>query len=219
MNLLKQTDAEESEQKDKGKIVRVPSLKRKTSDKRNPPPKVIEIRNTKPVQSVQPPLLSWTPLETIFSPVEKPVVAFQQFASGKVPEVLSSKKPEMKPERRLSEIITPPTPKTVDPQATSLAHHSSLTSPLSPTSISLQRSNNFSESYAMGLVSPQEKSAESSSSNLQTKLTATSPKPDQNSLDKSSDLPLSRSLPETLETASSVSSLGFLIPHKTANLC
>ncbi|XP_052552192.1 spectrin beta chain, non-erythrocytic 5 [Tympanuchus pallidicinctus] len=205
MNLLKQTDAEESEQKDKGKIVRVPSLKRKTSDKRNPPPKVMEIRNTKPVQSVQPPLLSWTPLETIFSPVEKPVVAFQQFASGKVPEVPSSKKTEMKPERRLSEIITPPTPKTVDPQATSLAHHSSLTSPLSPTSISLQHSNNFSESYAMDLVSPQEKSAESSSSNLQTKLTATSPKPDQNSLDKSSDLLLSRSLPETLETASSVS--------------
>lgn len=206
MNLLKQTDAEESEQKDKGKIVRVPSLKRKTSDKRNPPPKVIEIRNTKPLESVQPPLLSWTPLETIFSPVEKPAVAFQQFASGKVPEVLSSKKTEMKPERRLSETITPPTPKTVDPQATSLTHHSSLTSPLSPTPISLQRSSNFSESYATGLLSPQEKSAESSSfSNLQTKLAATSPKPDQKSFDKSPDLLLSRSSRETSETAPLVS--------------
>ncbi|XP_065610862.1 spectrin beta chain, non-erythrocytic 5 isoform X1 [Cyrtonyx montezumae] len=205
MNLLKQTDAEESEQKDKGKIVRVPSLKRKTSDKKNPPPKVIEIRNTKPLQSVQPPLLSWTPLETIFSPVEKPAVAFQQFASGRVPEVLSSKKTEMKPERRLSEIITPPTPKTVGPQATSLEHHSSLTSPVSPTPIRLQHNSNFSESYATELLSPQEKSAESSSSDLQTKLAATPPKPDQKSLDTSPDLLLSRSSQEILETASLVS--------------
>ncbi|XP_047920914.1 spectrin beta chain, non-erythrocytic 5 [Anser cygnoides] len=206
MNLLKQTDTEESEQKDKSKIVRVPSLKRKSSDKKNPPPKVIEIRSTKQLQPVPLPVQSWrAPLETIFSPVEKPPGAFQQFTAGGVPDVLSSNKTEVKPERRLSEIITPPTPKMVVPQATSWESYSSLTSPLSPTRISQQRSSSLSESYATGLLSPQEKSAKGSSfSSLQTKLVATPPKPDQTSLDKSPNLLLSRSSWET-ETASSVS--------------
>lgn len=206
MNLLKQTDTEESEQKDKSKIVRVPSLKRKSSDKRNPPPKVIEIRSTKELQPVPLPVQSWrAPLETIFSPVEKTPGAFQQFTSVGVPDVLSSNKTEVKPERRLSEIITPPTPKMVVPQATSLESYSSLTSPLSPTPISQQRSSSLSESYATGLLSPQEKSAKGfSSTDLQTKLVATPPKPDQTPLDKSPSLLLSRSSWET-ETASSVS--------------
>ncbi|XP_063188806.1 spectrin beta chain, non-erythrocytic 5 [Chroicocephalus ridibundus] len=207
MNLLKQVDTEESEQKDKSKVVRVPSLKRKTSDKRNTPPKVPEIKSTTPLPSVPLPSLSWrAPLETIFSPIEKSSSAFQQFTAGGVPEVLSSNKTEMKAERTLSEIITPPTPKTVDPQATSLESHSSLRSPLSPTPISQQHSSSLSESYATGLLSPQEKRAGGSSfSNLQTKVMATPPEPGQRSLDKSPNLMLSDFSSQRLENTSSVS--------------
>ncbi|XP_054684656.1 spectrin beta chain, non-erythrocytic 5 [Grus americana] len=205
MNLLKQVDTEEGEQKDKGKVVRVPSLKRKTSDRRNTPPKVIEIKSTTALPSVPLPSLSWrAPLETIFSPIEKSPSTFQQFIAGGAPEVLSSNKTEMKAERRLGEIITPPTPKTVGPQATSLESHSSLSSPLSPTPISQQRSSSLSESYATGLLSPQEKSARGSSfSNLQTKLMATPREPGQRSLDKSPNLLLSDSSWERLGSASS----------------
>ncbi|NXW30481.1 SPTN5 protein, partial [Phaetusa simplex] len=207
MNLLKQVDTEESEQKDKGKVVRVPSLKRKTSDKRNTAPKVPEIKSTTPLPSVPLPSLSWrAPLETIFSPIEKSPSTFQRFTAGGVPEVLSSSKTEMKAERRLTEIITPPTPKTVDPRATSLESHSSLSSPLSPTPISQQRSSSLSESYATDLLSPQEKSARGSSfSNLQTKVRATPPEPGQRSLDKSTNLLLSDFSSQRLENTSSVS--------------
>ncbi|KAM6392440.1 LOW QUALITY PROTEIN: spectrin beta chain, non-erythrocytic 5 [Pluvialis apricaria] len=207
MNLLKQVDTEESEQKDKGKVVRVPSLKRKTSDKRNTLPKVTERKSTAPLPSVPLPSLSWrASLETIFSPVEKSPMTFQQFIAGGVPEVLSSNKTEMKAERRLSEIITPPTPKTLGPRATSSESHSSLSSPLSPSPISQQCSSSLSESYATGLLSPQEKSARGSSFfNLQTKLTATAPEPGQRSLDKSPNLLLSNSSLPRLENTSSVS--------------
>ncbi|NXG60038.1 SPTN5 protein, partial [Hemiprocne comata] len=203
---LKQVDIEESEQKDKGKIVRVPSLKRKTSDKRNTPPKVVEIKSTTPLPPVPVPSLSWkAPLETIFSPIEKSPSAFQQFIPGEIPDGLSSNKTEMKAERRLSEIITPSTPKTVSPQATSLGSHSSLSSPLSPTAISQLRSSSLSESYATGLLSPQEKSARDSSfSNLQTKPMATPPEPGQSSLDRSTNLLLPNSPWERLENTSSV---------------
>lgn len=222
MNLLKQVDTEESEQKDKGKVVRVPSLKRKTSDKRNTPPKVTEIKTTTPLPSVPLPSLSWrAPLETIFSPIEKSPSTFQQFIAGGVPEVLSSNKTEMKAERRLSEIISPPTPKTVGPQATFLESHSSLSSPLSPTPTSQQRSSSLSESYATGLLSPKEKSARGSSfSNLQTKLMATPPEPGQRSPDKSPNLLLSNSSLERLENTSLVSPWdSWVSPHKTAILC
>ncbi|NXJ96213.1 SPTN5 protein, partial [Corythaixoides concolor] len=205
---LKQVDTEETEQKDKGKVVRVPSLKRKTSDKRNTPPQVTEIKTTMPLPSVPLPSLSRrAPLETIFSPVEKSPSIFQQFTAGGVPEVLSSDKTEMKTEKRLSDIVTPPTPKTVGPKATSLESQSSLNSPLSPTPVSQQRSNSLSESYATGLLSPQEKSAKgSSSSSLQTKLMATPPDPDQRSLDKQPNSLLSNSSWERLENTSLVSS-------------
>lgn len=222
MNLLKQVDIEESEQKDKGKVVRVPSLKRKTSDKRNTPPKVTEIKSTTPLPSVPLPSLSWrAPLETIFSPIEKSPSTFQQFIAGGVPEVLSSSKTEMKAERKLSEIITPPTPKMVGPRATSLESRSSLSSPLSPTPISRQHSSSLSESYASGLLSPQEKSARGSSfSNLQTKLMATPPEPGERSLDKSPNLLLSNSSRERLENTSVVSPRdSWLSPHKNAILC
>lgn len=215
-------DTEESEQKDKSKVLRVPSLKRKTSDKRNAPPKVIEIKSTTPVPSVPLPSLSWkAPLETIFSPVEKSSSTFQQFSAGGVPEMLSSNKTEMKAERRLSEIITPPTPKRAGPRATSLESHSPLSSPLSPTPTSQQRSSSLSESFATGLLSPKEKSAGGSSfSNLQTKLMATPPKPSQRSLDPSPDLLLSNPSKERLETANSVSRRdSWLSPRKTAILC
>ncbi|NXF42508.1 SPTN5 protein, partial [Oceanites oceanicus] len=207
MNLLKQVDTEESEQKDKGKVVRVPSLKRKTFDKRNTLPKVTEIKSTTRLPSVPLPSLSWgAPLETIFSPIEKSPLTSQQFIAGGVPEVLSSNKTEMKAERRLSEIIAPSTPKTVGPRATSLESHSSLSSPLSPTPISQQHSSCLSESYATGLLSPQENIARGSSfSNLQTKLMATPPEPGQRSLDKSSNLLLSKSSWEGLENTSLVS--------------
>ncbi|KAM9654132.1 spectrin beta chain, non-erythrocytic 5 [Morphnus guianensis] len=206
-NLLKQVDTEESEQKDKGKVVRVPSLKRKTSDKRNAPPKLTEIKRTTQLPSVPLPSLSWrAPLETIFSPIEKSSSTFQHLIAGGVPEVLSSNKTEMKAERRPSEIITPPTSKMVGPRATSLESHSPLSSPLSPTPISQQRSSSLSESYATGLLSPQEKSARGSSfSNLQTKLMATPPEPGRKSLDKSPNLLLSNSSWERLENISSVS--------------
>ncbi|NXK06704.1 SPTN5 protein, partial [Herpetotheres cachinnans] len=207
MNLLKQVDTEESEQKDKGKVVRVPSLKRKTSDKRSAPPKVIEIKSMTPLPSVPLPSLSQrAPLETIFSPVEKSPSTFQQFIAGGVPEVLSHNKKETKAEKRPSEIITPPTPKMVSPRATSSESHSSLSSPLSPAPKNQQRSSSLSESYATGLLSPQEKSAKGSSfSNLQSKLMATPPEPGQRSLDKSPNLLLSNSSWERLENTSSVS--------------
>ncbi|KAM7109778.1 LOW QUALITY PROTEIN: spectrin beta chain, non-erythrocytic 5 [Ciconia maguari] len=207
MNLLKQVDTEEREQKDKGKIVRVHSLKRKTSDKRNTLPKLTEIKTTTPLPSVPLGSLSWrAPLETIFSPVEKSPSTCQQFIAGEVPETLSSNKTEMKAERRLSEIITSPTLKMAGPQTTSLESHSSLSSPLFPTPISQQCSSSLSESYATGLLSSQEKSARGSSfSNLQTKLMATPPEPGQRSLDKSPNLLLSNSSSERLENTSLVS--------------
>ncbi|NXU59728.1 SPTN5 protein, partial [Turnix velox] len=206
MNLLKQVDTEENEQKDKGKFVRVPSLKRKTSDKRNTPPKVTEIKTTAPLPSVPLSNLAWkAPLETIFSPVEKSPSAFQQFTAGGVPEVLSSNKTEMKAERKLSEVTSPPTPKTVGPPASSLGSHSSSSTPLSPTLISQQRSSSLSDSYTTGLSSPQEKGGRSSTaSNLQTNVT-TPPQPAQSSVDKSPNLLLSDSSSGKLENASSVS--------------
>ncbi|NWV85162.1 SPTN5 protein, partial [Dasyornis broadbenti] len=206
MNLLKQVDTEESEQKDKGKVVRVPSLRRKSSDKRNAPPKVTEIKSTPqppvPIHSV-----SWrVPLETIFSPIEKSPKSFQQFNSEEVPEVLSSTKTEMKAETRLGEITTPATPKMVSPQAVSLESHSSLGSPLSPTPTNQQHSSSLSESQATDHTSPQENGAVGSSlSNLQTKLTAAPPEPGQRSLDNSPNLLLSNSSWERLKNTSSVS--------------
>ncbi|NWW71973.1 SPTN5 protein, partial [Climacteris rufus] len=202
MNLLKQVDTEESEHKDKGKVVRVPSLRRKTSDKRNAPPKVTEIKSTTPLPPVPLHSVSWrVPLETIFSPVEKSPTKFQQFISEEVPEVLSSNKTEMKAETRLNEIITPATP-----QAESSESHSSLGSPLSPTPSSQQCSSSLSESQATDQLSPQEKGAIGSSfSNLQTKLMATPPEPEQRSLDKSPNLLLSNSSWERLQNTSSVS--------------
>ncbi|XP_009997918.1 PREDICTED: spectrin beta chain, non-erythrocytic 5 [Chaetura pelagica] len=205
---LKQVDVEESEQKDKSKIVRVPSLKRKTSDKRKTPPKVVEIKSTTTLPSVPVPSPPWrAPLETIFSPIEKSPSTFKQFIPGGVPDVLSSNKTEMKAERKLSEIITSPTPKTVSPQATSLGSHNSLSSPLSPAATSQLRSSSLSESYATDLFSPQEKSAgDFSFSSLQTKPMATPPDPGQRSLDKSTSLLLSNSPWERLENTPLVSS-------------
>ncbi|XP_071600765.1 spectrin beta chain, non-erythrocytic 5 [Heliangelus exortis] len=207
INLLKQVDTEESEQKEKGKIVRVPSLKRKPSDKRNPPPKVMEMRSTTPLPSVPTPSLSWrAPLETVFSPIEKSPLPFQQFIpGGAFPEMLSSNKTEMKAERRL-EITTPPTPKTSAPNATSSDSHSSLSSPLSPAPMSQQSSSSLPDSDATSLLPPQEKSAKDSSfSSLQTKLMATPPEPGQRSLDKSPNLLLSNSSLERSENTSLVS--------------
>ncbi|NXO10573.1 SPTN5 protein, partial [Oriolus oriolus] len=207
MNLPKQVDTEESEQKDKSKVVRVPSLKRKPSDKRNSPPKVTEIKSTTPLPPVPVPSVSWrVPLETIFSPAEKSPTWFQEFTSEEVPEVLSSNKTEMKAETRLGEIITPATPKMVGPQAASLESHSPLGSPLSPTPISQEHSSSLSESQATDHTSPQEKGAIGSSfSSLQTKLTATPPNPGQRSLDNSPNLLLSNSSSETLKNTSLVS--------------
>ncbi|NXE64048.1 SPTN5 protein, partial [Calcarius ornatus] len=206
MNLLKQVDTEESEQKDKGKVVRVPSLRRKPSDKRNAPPKVTEIKST-PLPPVPAHSVSWkVPLETVFSPIEKSPTRFQEFTSSEVPEVQSSNKTEMKAETRLGEIITPATPKVVGPQAASLESHSSLGSPLSPTLISQEHSSNVSESQATDHRSPQEKGAIGSSfSSLQTKPTATPPEPGQRPLDNSPNLLLSSSSWERTKNASSVS--------------
>ncbi|NXD80777.1 SPTN5 protein, partial [Halcyon senegalensis] len=207
MNLLKQGDMEESEQKDKSKIVRVPSLKRRTSDRRNTAPKVPEIKITPPLPPVPLPSLSWrAPLETVFSPIEKFPSTLQQSIAEEVPEVLSSNKTEKKAQRRPSEIITPSTPKTVDPQTATLESHSSLNSPISPTPVNQQRSSNLSESYATDLIAPQEKGVRDSSfSNLPTKLMTTPSEPGQRSLDKSPDLLLSNSSCERLENTSSVS--------------
>lgn len=219
MNLLKPVDTEESEQKDKGKIVRVPSLRRKPSDKRNPPPRVAEIKSTTPLPPAH--NVSWRiPLETIFSPIEKSP-RFQEFTSSEVPEVLSSNKREVKAETRLSEIIAPATPRMAGPEAGSLESHSSLGSPLSPTPVSQQHSSNLSEPQATDHISPQEKGATGSSlSNLQTKLTATPPEPGQRSLDNSPNSLLSSSSWERLKNTSLVSPRNFWFsPHKTTSLC
>lgn len=221
MNLLKQVDTEESEQKDKGKVVRVPSLRRKPSDKRNAAPKVTETKSTMPLPSVPASSVSWrVPLETIFSPVEKSPARFQEFTSSEVPEVQSSNKTEMKAETRLGE-IPPATPKVVTPQAASLENYSSLGSPLSPTPVSQQHSSSLSESQATDHVSPQEKDAIGSSfSNLQTKLTSTPPEPGQRPLDNSPNLLLSGSSWERLKNTSLVSPRNFWsFPHKTTLLC
>nr|XP_031360795.1 spectrin beta chain, non-erythrocytic 5 [Lonchura striata domestica] len=207
MNLLKQVDTEESEQKEKGKVVRVPSLRRKPSDKRNAPPKVTETKSTMPLPPVPTHSVSWrVPLETIFSPIEKSPTRFQEFTSSEVPEVQSSNKTEMKAETRLGEIITPATPKVVGPQAVSLESCSSLGSPLSPTPISQQHSSNLSQSQATDHRSPQEKgSIGSSFSSLQSKPTATPPEPGRRSLDNLPNLLLSSSSWERLKNTSSVS--------------
>ncbi|XP_027737533.1 spectrin beta chain, non-erythrocytic 5 [Empidonax traillii] len=207
MNLLKPVHTEDSEPKDKSKVVRVPSLKRKTSDKRSTPPKVTEIKSTMPLPSVPLPSLSWrAPLETIFSPVEKSPTRFQKFTTDDIPEVLSSNKTEMKAETRLSEIIPPPTPKVVDPQASSLESHSSLSSSLSPTPVNQQHSSSLSESHATDHPSPQEKGAIGSSfSKLQTKLMATPPEAGQKSPDVSPNLLQYSSSRERLENTSLVS--------------
>lgn len=221
MNLLKQVDTEESEQKDKGKIVRVPSLRRKPSDKRNAAPKVTETKSTMPLSSVPASSMSWrVPLETIFSPIEKSPTRFQEFTSSEVPEVQSRNKTEMKAETRLSE-IPPATPKVVAPQAAPLESHSSLGSPQSPAPVSQQHSSRFSESQATDHLSPQEKGAMGSSfSNLQPKLTATPPEPGQRPLDNSPNLLLSGSSWERLKNTSSVSAKSFwFFPHKTSLLC
>lgn len=222
MNLLKQVDTEESEQKDKGKIVRVPSLRRKPSDKRNAPPKVTETKSATPLPPVPTHGVSWrVPLETIFSPIEKSPTRFQEFTSLEVPEVQSSNKTEMEAETRLSEIITPATPKVVGPQAASLESRSSLGSPLSPPPISQQLSSNVSESQATDHRSPQEKDVIGSSfSSLQTKPTATPLEPGQRSPDNSPNLLLPSSSWERLKDTSSVSPRNFWFsPHKTTILC
>ncbi|XP_068802064.1 spectrin beta chain, non-erythrocytic 5 isoform X5 [Struthio camelus] len=207
MNLLKQTDPEENDSKDKGKIIRVPSLKRKTSDKRSPSPRVIEIKSTKPPPTAPLPSLALrVPLETIFSPIEKSPAAFQAFSAGGVPEARGSTKTEMKVERRLNETIPPPTPKPMGPGATSLESQSSLTSPLSPAPINERHSSSLLESYSSSLLSPQDKNAGGSSfSDLQTKVVTTPPEPGQRSQAKSSNLLLSGSSQERLENASLVS--------------
>ncbi|XP_069714086.1 spectrin beta chain, non-erythrocytic 5 [Phaenicophaeus curvirostris] len=189
-NLLKQVDTEESEQKDKSKVVRVPSLKRKASDKRNTAPKVTEIKSTMPLSPVPLHSLPWkVPLETVFSPVEKSPSTFQQFISEGVPEVLSSNETEIKTERRLSENTTPTMPKT-----------------LPRTPIGQQHSSSLSESYATGLLSPQEESARGSSlSKVLTEQMTTPPEPGQRSLDKSENVLPSSSSWERLENIPVVS--------------
>ncbi|NXX84962.1 SPTN5 protein, partial [Urocolius indicus] len=190
MGVQKQVDTEEGEQKDKDKVVRVPSLKRKTSDKRKTPPK-----NTAALPPVPLHSLAWTaPLETIFSPIVKSPSASQQFGAGGVPEVLSSNGTAMKAERSLNDISTPPPLKAAGSQAASLESHTSLSSPLTPTPTSQQRSSSVSESFATGLAPPQEKNAGGSSlSSLQTRLIETPPEPGKRSQDKSPSLLLSNS--------------------------
>ncbi|NWJ06160.1 SPTN5 protein, partial [Crypturellus undulatus] len=200
MNLLKQTDREENDPKDQGKIVRVPSLKRKTSDKRSQPPRVMEIKSTKPPPTAPLPSLALgAPLETIFSPLEKSPATFQLFSPGEFPG--DSTKTEMKAERRLSERIPPPTPKPRSPQTTALESQGSLASPLSPALTNQQGSSGLLESRSPDVSSAQQENArEGSFSSLQTKVVTPPPEPGQRFQDKSPG-----SSQERLENASSVS--------------
>lgn len=194
-------------------------MKRKPSDKRSAPPKVTETKDTTPLSAVPSHSVTWrTPLETIYSPIEKSPPAFQQFLSEEDPEAPSSNKTEMKAEERPTVIITPPTPKLMDPQATPLESHSSLSSPLVPSSISQQHSSSLAES--VGPLSPQEKSARGSSfSSLQTKVTTTPPEPSQRSLDRSPNLDLSNSSYERLRSTASVSPRIPVLSFISAMLC
>ncbi|XP_010223508.1 PREDICTED: spectrin beta chain, non-erythrocytic 5-like, partial [Tinamus guttatus] len=203
MNLLKQTDREENDSKDQGKVVRVPSLKRKTSDKRSQPPRVIEIKSTKPPPTAPLPSLALgAPLETIFSPLEKSPATFQLFSPGEFPG--DSTKTEMKAERRVSERIPPPAPTPMSPQTTTLESQGSLASPLSPALTNQQSSSSLVESHSPDLPSAQEENARGVAfSNLQTKVVITPP--GQRPQDKSPNLLLSGSSQERLENASSVS--------------
>ncbi|TFK15040.1 acyl-coenzyme A thioesterase 1 [Platysternon megacephalum] len=196
MKILKQIYAEENGQKERGKIIRVPSLRRKPSDRRMPSSRLIEIKRTRPLPSLSssPSLALRGPLETIVSPVQKSTEAFQQFGSGENPEMLPSTNGETKAVKRLSEINTQPTPKLMGLQVTSLGSHISPPSPVNRQSASLL------EPYSKDLLSPREKNLSSCPvSNLEIKVVKTPPRSSQSSLDVSPHSPQSSSSLERSE--------------------
>ncbi|XP_065259867.1 spectrin beta chain, non-erythrocytic 5 [Emys orbicularis] len=197
MKILKQIYAEENGQKERGKIIRVPSLRRKPSDRRMPSSRLIEIKRTRPLPSLSssPSLALRGPLETIVSPVQKSTEAFQQFGSGENPEMLPSTNGETKAVRRLSEINTQPTPKLMGLQVTSLGSHISPPSP-----VNRQSDTSLLEPYSKDLLSPREKNLSSCPvSNLEIKVVKTSPRSSQSSLDVSPHSPQSSSSLERSE--------------------
>ncbi|XP_050810874.1 spectrin beta chain, non-erythrocytic 5 isoform X2 [Gopherus flavomarginatus] len=183
MKILKQIYAEENGQKERGKIIRVPSLRRKPSDRRMPSSRLIEIKRTRPLPSLSssPSLSLRGPLETIASPVQKSTEAFQQFGSGENPEMLPNTNGETKAVSRLSEINTQPMPKLMGLQVTSLGSHISPSSP-----VNRQSATSLSESCSKDLLSPHEKNLSSCPvSNLEIKVGKTPPRSSRSSLDVS----------------------------------
>ncbi|CAM5151113.1 unnamed protein product [Natator depressus] len=197
MKILKQIYAEENGQKERGKIIRVPSLRRKPSDRRMPSSRLIEIKRTRPLPSLSSSssLALRDPLETIVSPVQKSTEAFQQFGSGENPEMLPSTNGETKAVTRLSEINTQPTPKLMGLQVTSLGSHISPPSP-----VNRQTATSLLEPYSKDLLSPREKNLSNYPvSNLEIKVVKTPPRSSQSSLDLSPHLPQSSSSLEKSE--------------------
>nr|XP_025044105.1 spectrin beta chain, non-erythrocytic 5 [Pelodiscus sinensis] len=191
MKLLKQIDTEKNEQKERGKIMRVPSLRRKPSDRRTPSSRLIEIKRTRPLPplSSSPSLTLRGPLETIVSPVQKSTEAFQQFGSTENPKILPGTNEKTKTAERLSEINTPPTPKLMGLQVTSLGSNIPPPSP-----VNRQPASSLLEPYSKDLLSPHEKNLSSCLiSNPEIKVVKTPPRSSQSSLDDSSHLPQSTS--------------------------
>ncbi|XP_032649741.2 spectrin beta chain, non-erythrocytic 5 [Chelonoidis abingdonii] len=197
MKILKQIYAEENGQKERGKVIRVPSLRRKPSDRRMPSSRLIELKRTRPLPSLSSSssLVLRGPLETIASPVQKSTEAFQQFGSEENPEMLPNTNGETKGVRRLSEINTQPTQKLMGLQVTSLGSHSSPSSPVNRRS-----ATSLSESYSKDLLSSHEKNLSSCPiSNLEIKVVKTPPRSSQSSLDVSPHSPQSSSSLERSE--------------------
>ncbi|XP_074853761.1 spectrin beta chain, non-erythrocytic 5 [Carettochelys insculpta] len=153
MKLLKQIDTEENEKKERATIIRVPSLKKRSSDRRMPPSRLIEIKRPRqpPSPSSLPSLTVRDPLETIVSPVQKSTEAFQKLECGENLEMLSSINGKTKAVRTLSETNVKPAPKLMGLQVTSLGS----ISPSSP--VNRQSASNLLEPYSKDLLSPHDK--------------------------------------------------------------
>ncbi|XP_019374606.1 PREDICTED: spectrin beta chain, non-erythrocytic 5 [Gavialis gangeticus] len=179
MKLLQQTDTEESRQKEKGKLIRIPSLRRKPSDKKFPSSRLIEIKSTQPLRSKSSPSLALrSPLETIFSPIQTSPDTFKKFSYREVPLMVSSTNGEMKAERTPSETSFPSTSKPMSPHAmTSGSPVSQKPSFLPSVPISKQSTSSFTD-----LVSDHKKHVGNSPLfDLETKVAMTSPGPGQRS--------------------------------------
>ncbi|XP_053169097.1 spectrin beta chain, non-erythrocytic 5 [Hemicordylus capensis] len=89
LKLLKQIDHQESGQREGGKLIKVPSLRRRPSERRRALARLLEPKNTQQLPSGSSALTLRVPLEHVASPTQKSKEGLHQFGFGEDPGLAS----------------------------------------------------------------------------------------------------------------------------------